>query len=228
MSTLPLDKISWDLFCPFPKVRATAEFTFSSKKYNSSERLPRIYSRPYKSAKYNGMELNSINIGTDAYITFTHFDRDYTAKSPYGKVTMTYLHLPTFLDGLDTTLSMVQDGCYEQKENGFILTPKGYDAVNIIENFIGAASLAFQPILLDNGNEHEPDDETGMPGIRIYLNGWEFFSDISLIDFSSFIMFYKQFNLFNLSVSAAQIAALQPNSNLSVNRTSATSPMRKK
>jgi hypothetical protein len=220
MASTPLERISWDLYCPFYGVTASAEFTYGDRSRKTGSRYNKIRGNTYTTNKYeSSIEVGSISVNTSDYLIFTHKDYDYKRSSTEGKVLLSYPHIPRFVDGLSDILEGFREGCFEERDDGYALTAKGKDAVFEIPDLYKGASLAFQPIVFippatDDGEEESitaPIDVSGEPGIRIYINSWDLFADATLAEYEAFIMFYNRFDLFNVSLAAAQIAVVQMN-----------------
>ena len=150
MSATPLERISWDVYCPFPRVRAQAEFTFAEKSRRSGSRYPKLRGSGYTAKRYaEAVDVVSLDLGTDDYLVLKHRDYDY-AKGGAGKVVRSYPHLRRFVEGLHEALEMVRDECFEEAENGaYQLTEKGYDASIHVPDLFGGASVAFEPVICE-------------------------------------------------------------------------------
>ena len=217
MSAVPLERVTWELYSPFRAVRASAEFTFADKHRKTSARMPSLRGRSYTTSRYSQtLEVASLEVASSDFLVLRHRDHDMKiVGNTAGKVVMSYPHLPRFVGGLHEVLEALRDGCFEQGEDGtFALTEKGERELIQIEDLHGGASLGFQPVVFDR----QPDDgeETavterpaGEPGVRMFLNSWDFFSDARLLEFDSFIRFYERFDLFATSRTAVTIAAAQ-------------------
>ena len=237
MSATPLERISWDVYCPFPRVRAQAEFTFAEKSRRSGSRYPKLRGSGYTAKRYaEAVDVVSLDLGTDDYLVLKHRDYDY-AKGGAGKVVMSYPHLRRFVEGLHTALDVARDGCFEEKDGEFILTAKGAgeDSLVIIEDMHGGASVALQPVIVqrgrpnDDGGEDGTEQLGGEPGMRLYLNGWEVYGDVGLDDYATFVEFYDRFDLFATSRTAVQVAVTQLGGvpGVTATKTTAPQPVRK-
>jgi hypothetical protein len=235
MSATPLERISWDVYCPFPRVRAQAEFTFAEKSRRSGSRYPKLRGSGYTAKRYaEAVDVVSLDLGTDDYLVLKHRDFDFS-KGSAGKVVMSYPHLRRFVEGLHEALEMVRDECFEEAENGaYQLTEKGYDASIHVPDLFGGASVAFEPVICevvvdDDVADGEEPDYSGEPGMRMYLNGNEMFADVTLDQFATFVQFYERFDLFATSRTAVQIAVVQMGGipGVSMTRTAAPQPTRK-
>ena len=217
MSAVPLERVTWELYSPFRAVRASAEFTFADKNRKTSARMPSLRGRSYTSSRYSQtLEVASVELSSSDYLVLRHRDHDLKITgNTAGKVIMSYPHLPRFIGGLLEVLDALRDGCFEQGEDGtFALTEKGERELIQIEDLHGGASLGFQPVVFDrqadDGEETAVSDRpAGEPGVRMFLNSWDFFSDARLLEFDSFIRFYERFDLFATARTATAIAAGQ-------------------
>ena len=217
MSAVPLERVAWELYSPFRAVRVSAEFTFADKNRKTSARMPSLRGRSYTSSRYSqALEVASLELSSSDFLVLRHRDHDLkVAGNTNGKVILSYPHLPRFVSGLHEVLDALRDNCFDQKEDGtFALTAKGETELIQIEDLHGGASLGFQPVVFerpsDDGEETAVADRpAGEPGVRMYLNSWDFFSDTRLLEFDSFIRFDERFDLFATARAATAIAAGQ-------------------
>ena len=235
--SIPLEKLKWSLFCPFRGINASAEFTMAEKGYRNSNRFAKIRGNTYTSTRYSSnIEVGNIDIGSSDYLVFSHKDYEYKKGDSQGKVLISYPHIPRFIDGIADILEEFRDGCFEEREDGFILTKKGEDAVFNIDGLASEAFLAFQPVIflpteddIDTGAiAYIPEALGGEPGIRMYLNGWDYYADTTLESYVAFIHFYQRFDLFSVAMAAAQIAVTHSGGvyNARVSKESAPQPTR--
>lgn len=212
MSSAPLERISWSLYCPFPKVQAFAEFTYADKGRKNGNRYSKMRGRTYASKRYDvPMDVMSIDLGSDDYFAIKHMDQ----HDDEGRVSMTYPHLVRFVSLLEEALEAARDGSFEKVGENYRLTPKGSGdgSVLIAEDLVGGSFVAFQPVVVirasqaDREDAQERADETGgEPGMRMYLNSWSLYSDVGLEDYTSFAIFCERFDLFATSRAAMQVA----------------------
>jgi hypothetical protein len=232
---IPLERVSWGVYCPFPGIRAYAEFSFAERQWKTGARYPKLRGRAYTAKRYDvSMEVMTLDLGTDDYLILRHADHKDGVE---GKVVMSYPHLRRFVEGLHTALDVARDGCFEEKDGEFILTAKGAgeDSLVIIEDMHGGASVALQPVIVQRGrpNDDEGEDGTeqlgGEPGMRLYLNGWEVYGDVGLDDYATFVEFYDRFDLFATSRTAVQVAVTQLGGvpGVTATKTAAPQPVRK-
>lgn len=215
-SQIPLERVSWSVYCPFPKIRAYAEFSFAEKSRKNGARYPKLRGRNYTSNRYDSpQEVLTLDLDTDDYLIFRHADHKDEIE---GKVVMSYPHLRRFLDGLAQALEVARDGCFEQvgKSLAWKLTEKGesVETITHIEDMHGGASIALQPALVIRGRDgNDGADGTertdGEPGMRLYLNGWDWYADVGLDDYVTFVDFYERFDLFATARSAVVVAVTQ-------------------
>jgi hypothetical protein len=94
------------------------------------------------------------------------------------------------------------------------------------------ATIAFAPTVFSRQREDLEDgqgDLVGEPGMRMYLNGMDMYSDVTLDEYATFVAFYERFDLFATSRAAIQVAMIQMGGipGLTVAKTSAPQPTRK-
>lgn len=212
MSETPLERISWSVYCPFPGVRAYAEFAFAERNRRQGTRYPKLRGRTYSSNRYNSaMEVLNLDLGTDDYLILKTVNQ--RGDEP-GKVVMSYPHLRRFVEGLQESLEMVRDGCFEEVDGAYQLTKRGLDAVVVVHDLFGGSSIAFQPTIFTRQAEEDVQDGeeidlAGIPGMRMYLNSDDVYSDVTLDDYATFVQFYERFDLFATSRAAVQVAVTQ-------------------
>jgi hypothetical protein len=234
MSSTPLERISWDVYCPFPRVRAQAEFTFAEKSRRSGARYPKLRGSGYTAKRYaEAVDVVSLDLGTDDYLVLKHRDFDFS-KGSAGKVVMSYPHLRRFVEGLQEALEMVRDECFEEAGDAYQLTEKGLSSSIHVPDLFAGASVAFEPVICeamvdDDVPDGEEPDYSGEPGMRMYLNGPDMFADVTLDEFATFVEFYERFDLFATSRTAVQIAVVQMGGipGVTMTRTAAPQPTRK-
>jgi hypothetical protein len=224
----PIERIEWGVYSPFPEITALCQFSFASINYKTKERMSKIRENSYVSNRYrSSLNVRNIKIDTSDYFILTH--RNHDVKTGEGKVIMSYPHMNRFITGLSESLETFRDNCFEKVENGFILTTKGSseDAIFYIYDLYNNASLAFQPTIITMKlNDDEEEVEYGEPGIRLYLNDWNYSSCVTLDEYDTFISFYNNFSLFNVSLAAVQVAMSQSNSEIIYKPVSAEQPKR--
>jgi hypothetical protein len=99
---------------------------------------------------------------------------------------------------------MLRDGCFEQVDStDFMVTDKGLSSGCVIEDLHNGASLTVTPAIWPR----DPDGDTGIPGVRLYVNDWDHFGDATLENFNAWVRFLDRFDLFQTSQAAAQVAA---------------------
>ncbi len=233
MSNTPLERISWAVYCPFPGIRAYAEFSFAERGRRNGTRYSKLKGRTYTAARYDApTEVLTIDLGTDDYLIFRHVDQK--GDDP-GKVVMSYPHIRRFVEGMQEALEMVRDGCFEEINGAFQLTEKGRDAILVVDDMFKGAQLAFQPTVFTRIPDDELEDGqeemnlAGEPGMRLYLNSNDVWSEITLDDFATFVQFYERFDLFATSRAAVQVAVTQLGGvpGVSLTRTAAPQPTRR-
>lgn len=151
-----------------------------------------------------------LEVGSSDFLILRHTAYDFKAASSAGKAVLSYPHLPRFLDGLADAVEMLGGGVFERADVGYRLTAKGEQAVVKVEDLYSGASLAFQPLVFIA--EAEGDDVTdpvGEPGVRVFVNSWDHFSDCTVDEFAAFVRFYERFDLFETSRDATTLALLQ-------------------
>jgi hypothetical protein len=232
MSAVPLERINWSVYCPFPRIRADAEFAFAEKSRKTSVRYSKLRGRVYTSNRYNAaMEVATLDIGTDDYLVLKHSDHDFQKGGP-GKVVLSYPHLRRFVEGLQEALEMVRDDCFEEVDGQYQLTDKGANEICYIHDMFNGATIAFAPTVFSRQREDLEDgqgDLVGEPGMRMYLNGMDMYSDVTLDEYATFVAFYERFDLFATSRAAIQVGMIQMGGipGLTVAKTSAPQPTRK-
>ena len=213
MSQTPLERISWAVYCPFPGVKAYAEFSFAERGRKNGARYSKLKGRTYNASRYDSpIEVLTVDIGTDDYLILRHVDQK--GEEP-GKVVMSYPHLRRFVEGMQEALEMVRDGCFEEADGAYQLTQKGRDAILLVEDMFKGAQIAFQPTVFTRVPDEELEDGqeqynlAGEPGMRMYLDSNDVWSEITLDEFATFVQFYERFDLFATSRSAIQVAVTQ-------------------
>lgn len=213
MSMTPLERITWSLFCPFPRVRAQAEFTFAEKSRGSGTRYPKLRGGSYTAKRYSeAVDVTYLDLGTDDYFILKHNDFDFKKGTSEGKVVMSYPHLRRFVEGLEDMLDVARDGCFEEVDGAYQLTARGAEAVVHVTDMFNGASVAFSPIVFTFQPEDEAGEEAdfaGEPGVRMFLNSPDMYSDVTLDEFATFVQFCERFDLFATARSAVQVAAIQ-------------------
>lgn len=232
---IPLERVSWAVYCPFPGIRAYAEFSFAERQWKSGARYPKLRGRAYKSNRYSSaLEVMTLDLGTDDYLILRHADHKDGVE---GKVVMSYPHLRRFVEGLHAALEVARDGCFEERDGQFALTEKGLseESLTVIEDMHGGASIALQPTIVQRRSAEESDGADGTepvggePGMRLYLNGWEVYGDVGLDDYATFADFYERFDLFSTARAAVQVAVTQLGGipGVTATKTAAPQPARK-
>jgi hypothetical protein len=213
MSQTPLERISWAVYCPFPGIRAYAEFSFAERGRKNGARYSKLKGRTYSAARYETpVEVLTVDVGTDDYLIFRHVDQK--GDGP-GKVVMSYPHLRRFVEGMQEALEMVRDDCFEEADGAYQLTQKGREAILVVEDMFKGAQIAFQPTVFTRVPDDELEDGqgdfnlAGEPGMRIYLDSNDVWSEITLDEFATFVQFYERFDLFATSRAAVQVAMAQ-------------------
>jgi hypothetical protein len=200
--TVLLDRVSKSLYCPFPSCQLMAEVNFGEKT-QTGRRLETVILKEYNSKKYEGISrLRSIDLSSRDYLMIIHSVRVDERNTERTKVIMSYPHLPRFKRGLKAILEWIL-ASYD--ENGEFVGD-AEESVMKIENMHGGASLAFQPVLINTSRDD--DNEALEPGIRMYINSWEIFSDVTIDSFESFVEFVLNFDLHAFSMAATQIPAI--------------------
>ena len=237
---IPVERIAWALYCPFPKVRASAEFNFAEKRRNTNERAYKTRGYEYLTKKYaSPVNVLTLYVGSDDYLTFKHADSPTEGQDTAGRISLGYGHIRRFIEGIQTALLVAGDGCFSENEDGtFSLTEKGAsnESLTLIEDFFQNASAGFEPCIVqrpsdlgDGSDDSESERLTGEPGMRMLVNSWNMSSEISLDDFASFVAFYERFDLFSMSQSAMNIFVTQMNGipGITQEKTAAIAPVRK-
>jgi len=197
--------VTWRLFSPFNDIRVYAEFTFTEKV--KGRRRDGLHLSSYQSSRYDEPEeVGTLDVETRDYLILAYSRRGMRTSSGV-KAVISYPHLPRLQDGVFDALAVLQNGCFEQVDaTGFRVTDRGLTAIHHVEDLYNGASLAFTPALWPRG-EGEDDGEVGTPGVRMYINDWDHYGDARLDQFVPWTTFLERFDLFQLSMSAAQMAA---------------------
>jgi hypothetical protein len=214
VSAAALERITWSLYCPFPKVAAAAEFSFAEKGRSNGQRYPKLKGSTYQSNRYEApIDAMSLDLGTDDFLTFRVVNFEQGAERI--QVMMGYSHVFRFVEGLQDALEMVRDGCFEESADGYVLTEKGKQDALIVDDLIGVGFLAFAPtVFVRSERDLEGDGEApmaaaGEPGMRMYIKSWDYYSDVRLSDYTAFVEFFMRFDLFATSRAAVQVAVAQ-------------------
>lgn len=230
MSATPLEKVSWAIYCPFPGVKAYAEFSFAERSWKTGTRYSKLRGGSYTARRYEApIEVMTLDLGTDDYVILKH--KDHKQDGP-GKVVMSYPHLRRFIEGLQDALELVRDGCFEEVEGAYQLTDQGYQAEHTIHDMHNGAIITLQPTIftrvLEEGAGDNEVELAGEPGMRMFLNG-DLYSDVTLDEYATFVEFYERFDLFATSRSAVQVAVAQLGGipGVTMSKTAAAQPTRR-
>ena len=220
--SIPIERLIWSLFCPFPKIRASAEFTFAEKRSQNNDRNLKIRSFEYTSRRYDKpIDVLSLMINTDDNIAFKHVNAIQDSNTTdNGRVLLSYRHLKRFKDAINEIIRISTESCFEEigDTGKFRLTPFGNseDAVVVVEDLVFGSKIGFAPCIVEKYNpdvegedNSTPLQEEGEPGITFLLGSWEMSSSIPLDSFISFADFYLNFDLFATSRSAVQLFVMQ-------------------
>ena len=198
----PIDRVTWKLYSPFAGAQVSAEFAFAGK--SGGRRWDGIRYTAFQSARYAEPEtVGGLDVETSDFLVLAHVRRGQRA-SRTARVSATYPHLPRLTDGAAAALDLFRDGCFERVDaTGYAVTDKGLKTAHLVEDLCSGGSLAFAPIVW--GTADDPD--VGGAGVRMYLNDWEHFGDATLEGFGAWVQFMDRFDLFQVSLAAAQLAA---------------------
>jgi hypothetical protein len=203
MRGAPLEAVRKSLFCPWPSCRLTAEVKLGDRNARTGRRMDTVRLDEYTSErKYaDRVRVRSIDISSNDYLVLEHRVRLDDRNSETSKVLMSYPHLPRLRRGLVEIAAWMRR-CYT--EDGEFVAGMESEAMKI-ENMHDGAGLVFQPVKV---NEQRDDDATWVPGVRMYVNSWEAFSDTTVEMFDAFASFVGGFDLLAFSIAATQIPAI--------------------
>ena len=149
----------------------------------------------------------SLEISCDAYVVMKHADFNPKSKDGHGKTVISYPHMPRFLTGLEDAVAMMTPECFRNVTDSLYLLSKFGESVFIkVSDLVGTSSIAFQPtVIYPYYVEGEEEPPGGVPGVRVYINGWDHYSEVTTDAFISFVHFYQRFDLFATSLAAANV-----------------------